>query len=77
MPRKQGSAVTSILPERSTDPGHIQALRRNGRSFTLADQVNRLVEASEADPDRGFLARTMALCGIVRGNWLESARCAL
>ena len=31
-------------------------------------QVNRLVGASEADPDRGFLARTMALCSLPRSN---------
>ena len=30
--------------------------------FTLADQVNQLVSASEAEPDLGFMARTMALC---------------
>ena len=30
--------------------------------FTLADQVNQLVSANEADPDRGFMARLMALC---------------
>ena len=56
------------LPERSTDPGHIQALRRNSRTFTLADQVNRLVGASETTPDRGFLGRTMALCSLPRSN---------
>ena len=68
MQRKQGSAVASILPERSTDPGHIPALRRNRRSFTVADQVNQLVSASEADPDRGFMGRTMALCSLPRSN---------
>ena len=26
-------------------------------SFTVADQVNQLVSASEADPDLGFMAR--------------------
>ena len=36
--------------------------------FTQADQVNRLVGASEATPDRGFLARTMALCSLPRSN---------
>ena len=36
--------------------------------FTRADQVNRLVGASEADPDRGFMARTMALCSLPRTN---------
>ena len=37
-------------------------------SFTVADQVNQLVSASEADPDRGFMARLMALCSLPRTN---------
>ena len=36
--------------------------------FTLADQVDQLVKASEADPDLGFMARTMALCALPRTN---------
>ena len=36
--------------------------------FTRFDQVNQLVEASEADPDRGFMARLMALCCLPRAN---------
>ena len=36
--------------------------------FTRFDQVNQLVEASEADPDLGFMARTMALCSLPRTN---------
>ena len=72
MQRKQGAAsIASILPdlpERSTDPGHIQTLRRNRRTFTVADQIDRLVGASEATPDRGFLGRTMALCSLPRSN---------
>ena len=36
--------------------------------FTRFDQVNQLVSASEADPDRGFMARTMALCSLPRTN---------
>ena len=36
--------------------------------FTQADQVDRLVEASEADPERGFMARMMALCSLPRTN---------
>ena len=36
--------------------------------FTVADQVDQLVGASEADPDRGFMARTMALCSLPRTN---------
>ena len=36
--------------------------------FTQADQVNQLVSASEADPERGFMARMMALCSLPRTN---------
>ena len=81
MQRQQGLAsIASIpldLPERSTDPDHIQTLRRNRRTFTRFDQVDRLVSASEADPDRGFLGRTMALCSLPRtnpGNQLQYER---
>ena len=38
------------------------------RPFTQADQVNQLVGASEADPDLGFMERTMALCSLPRTN---------
>ena len=38
------------------------------RGFTLADQVNQLVGASEADPERGFMARMMVLCSLPRSN---------
>ena len=52
--------------------GPIQALRETPpparRGFTLADQVNQLVSASEADADLGFMARTMALCSLPRSN---------
>ena len=52
--------------------GPIQALRETPpparRGFTLADQVNQLVSASEADPDLGFMARMMALCSLPRTN---------
>ena len=36
--------------------------------FTQADQVNQLISASEVDPDRGFMARLMALCSLPRTN---------
>ena len=36
--------------------------------FTQADQVNQLVEASEADPNMGFMARLLALCSLPRTN---------
>ena len=52
--------------------GPVQALRETPpparRGFTLGDQVNQLVGASEADADRGFMARTMALCSLPRSN---------
>ena len=38
------------------------------RVFTQADQVNLLVNASEADRDLGFMARLMALCSLPRSN---------
>ena len=52
--------------------GPVQALRETPppaqRGFTLADQVHQLVSASEADPERGFMARMMALCSLPRTN---------
>ena len=52
--------------------GPVNVLRKTSpqarHHFTRADQVNRLVGASEADPDRGFMARTMALCSLPRTN---------
>ena len=45
--------------------GPVQAIRKTPpparHHFTVADQVNQLVSASEADPDLGFMARMMAL----------------
>ena len=53
-------------------PAPVKAIRdatpQSLHHFTQADQVNQLVSASEADPDRGFLARTMALCSLPRTN---------
>ena len=47
-------------------PGPVKALRAASpqarHHFTQADQVDQLITASEADPDLGFMARTMALC---------------
>ena len=53
-------------------PGPVKAIREATppalHHFTQADQVNQLVTAREADPDRGFMARTMALCSLPRTN---------
>ena len=52
--------------------GSVQAIRdaspQARRGFTVADQVNALVGASEADAERGFMARMMALCSLPRTN---------
>ena len=36
--------------------------------YTRLDQVNQLIEASEADPEMGFMTRLMALCNLPRTN---------
>ena len=70
MQRQRGGSVP--IGEVIADlPGPVQALRRDPpaqHSFTLADQVGQLVSASEADPDRGFMARLLALCSLPRSN---------
>ena len=71
MQNKRGELVP--IGEALADlPGPAQAIRDATppaqRGFTVADQVNLLVGASEADPDRGFMARTMALCSLPRSN---------
>ena len=62
--------------------GPVKAIRKTPpparRGFTRADQVNQLVSASEPDPERGFMARMMALCSLPRtnpGNRKEYIRC--
>ena len=70
MQRQRGELVP--IAEALADlPGPVKALRRDRppqRGFTLADQVDQLVSASEADPDLGFMARMMALCSLPRTN---------
>ena len=71
MQRQRGELVP--IAEAFADlPGPVQALRKTSaparRGFTVADQVNQLVSASEADPDRGFMARMMVLCSLPRSN---------
>ena len=52
--------------------GPVQALRETPpparRGFTVADQVDQLVTASETTPDLGFMARLLALCSLPRSN---------
>ena len=71
MERRQGSLVPIGKASGSLD-GPMEALRESApqarRGFTQADQVNQLVNASEADPDLGFMARLLALCSLPRTN---------
>ena len=71
MQRQRGELVP-IAEAFSDLSGPVAAIRDGSpqarRSFTVADQVEQLVTASEADPDRGFMARTMALCSLPRSN---------
>ena len=71
MQRKRDSLVP--IGEALADlDGPVQAIRDASpqalHHFTRFDQVNQLVSASEADPDLGFMARTIALCSLPRSN---------
>ena len=71
MQRQRGELVP-IGDALSGMGGPVKAIRdatpQARRSFTVADQVNLLVSAREADADLGFMARTMALCSLPRSN---------
>ena len=71
MALKRGSLVP-IAEVVSDLNGPVKAIREASpqalHHYTRFDQVNALVGASEADPDRGFMARLMALCSLPRTN---------
>ena len=71
MQRQRGELV-SVAEAFSDLSGPVAAIRDASpqalHHFTQADQVNQLVSASEADPDLGFMGRTMALCSLPRTN---------
>ncbi len=71
MERKRGGLVPVGEASGSLD-GPVKAIRDASpharHSFTVADQVDQLVTASEADADLGFMARMMALCSLPRSN---------
>ena len=50
-------------------PGTVVPIRRG-----LTRQIEQLVEARDAEPDRGFMARMMVLCSMPRSN--PGKRCA-
>ena len=70
--QRQHSELVPIGDALSGMGGPVKAIREASpqarRGFTVADQVNQLVSASEADPERGFMARMMALCSLPRTN---------
>ena len=71
MAHKRGGLVP-VAEAFANLPGPVEAIRNATpqalHHFTVADQVGQLVTAREADPDRGFMARTMALCSLPRSN---------
>ena len=71
MQRQRGELVP-VAEALADMPGPAKPLRDDSpqarRGFTVADQVNQLVWASEAAPARGFMARMMALCSLPRTN---------
>ena len=71
MQRQRGDLVPVAEVVSGLD-GPVKAIRdaspQAQHHFTVADQVHQLVSASEADPERGFMARTMALCSLPRSN---------
>ena len=72
MQRQRGGLVPIGDAVSGLDDVAVPAIRNDSpqtrHHFTQADQVNQLVAASEADPDRGFMGRTMALCSLPRTN---------
>ena len=72
MQRKRGGLVPIGEVVSGLDDAPVPAIRDDSpqarHHFTLSDQVNQLVSASEADPDLGFMGRTMALCSLPRSN---------
>ena len=72
MQRKRDGLVPIREAFSDLNDGPVETLRQLSpqarHHFTQADQVNQLVTASEADPDLGFMARTMALCSLPRTN---------
>ena len=66
MQRQRGELVPIGEVVSGLDDELVPAIRNDSpqarRGFTVADQVDRLVWASEAAPDRGFMARMMARC---------------
>ena len=70
MQRKRGGLVPvgEVIGGLDVPVPAIPASPQARNHFTQADQVDRLVWASEVDPDLGFMGRMMALCSLPRTN---------
>ena len=70
--QRQRSELVPIGDALADLGGPVKAIREASPQahyhFTLADQVNQLVTASETTPDLGFMARLLALCSLPRSN---------
>ena len=72
MPRKRDGFVpigdVAGAVELPGDRALTPAAPQTRHHFTRFDQINQLVDASEADADLGFMARLLALCSLPRTN---------
>ena len=72
MQRQRDGELVPVAEALAGLNGPVKAIREASpqarHHFTLSDQVNQLVSAREADPDLGFMGRTMALCSLPRTN---------
>ena len=72
MQRQRGELVPIGEVVSGLDDVPVKAIRDDSpqarHHLTRADQVNQLGSASEADPERGFVGRMMALCSLPRTN---------
>ena len=72
MPRKRDGFVpigdVAGAVELPGDRALTPAAPQTRHHFTRLDQINQLVDASEADADLGFMARLLALCSLPRTN---------
>ena len=70
MPRKRDGFIPLVDVAGAVELPGDRALtnRAAARRFTRLDQVTQLVNASEADPELGFMARLLALCSLPRTN---------
>ena len=66
---KRGALVSvGDIPIDVPGVGRTLTAKRQAHHFTRLDQVTQLVDARDADPEVGFMARLLALCSLPRTN---------